>query len=166
MTNDKLVSKLNEIKSLADECLAALSNAPTEQKQSSISSTKKPAKVSNDSNDHILSIVNKIKNCEEADKIEEKILDKVSIPGRVLLPFYICCKYFPQQGLTTGDVARITSELRVGVKTPNVSKAITESLQKYLEGDSTRVKGKAVVYKLNRKGAKYFESLLSANEEK
>ena len=163
MTNDKLAAKLNEIKSLADECLAALSNAPTKQKQSS---AKKPAKVSNDSNDHILSIVNKIKNCEEADKIEVKILDKVSIPGRVLLPFYICYKYFPQQGLTTGDVARITSELRVGVKTPNVSKAITESLQKYLEGDSTRVKGKAVVYKLNRKGAKYFESLLNADEEK
>ncbi len=163
MTNDKLVSKLNQIKSLADECLAALSYPPTKQKQSS---TKKPAKVSNNSNGHILAIVNKIKNCEEADKIEEKILDKVSIPGRVLLPFYICYKYFPQQGLTTGDVARITSELRVGVKTPNVSKAITESLQKYLEGDSTRVKGKAVVYKLNRKGAKYFESLLKADEEK
>ncbi len=163
MTNDKLVSKLNEIKSLADECLAALFNTPTKQKQSLV---KKPAKISNDSNDHILAIVNKIKNCEDADKIEEKILDKVSIPGRVLLPFYIYYKYFPRQGLTTGDVARITSELRVGVKTPNVSKAITESLQKYLEGDSTRVKGKAVVYKLNRKGAKYFESLLKIDEEK
>lgn len=163
MTNDKLVSKLNKIKSLADECLAALSNTPTTQRRYP---AKKLAKASDDSNGYILAIVNKIKNCEEADKVEEKILDKVSLPGRVLLPFYICYKYFPQQGLTTGDVARITSELRVGVKTPNVSKAITESLQKYLEGDSTRVKGKAVVYKLNRKGAKYFESLLKVDEEK
>jgi len=161
MTNDKLIAKLNEIKSLADECLASLGNVPKKQRQSSVKKSTK-----DDTDDYILSIVNKIKNCEEADKIEEKILDKVSIPGRVLLPFYVCYKYFPRQGLTTGGVARITSELRVGVKTPNVSKAIAESLQKYLEGNSTRVKGKAVIYKLNRKGAKYFESLLSADEEK
>lgn len=113
----------------------------------------------------MLLIVNKIKNCGENEKIEKEILDKISIPGRVLLPFYICYKYFPQQGLTTGDVSKITSELRVGIKTPNVSKAITDSLQKYLEGDSTRMRGKAVVYKLNRKGAKYFESLLNADEK-
>lgn len=163
MDNDKLVTKLNEIKAIADECLAALSDNSTSPKHKS---PKKVIKIRTDSVDYTLTIVNKIKNCEEADKIEEKILDKVSVPGRVLLPFYICYKYFPQQGLTTGDIAKITSELRIGIKTPNVSKAITDSLQTYLEGNSTRVKGKAVVYKLNRKGAKYFESLLNANEEK
>lgn len=163
MDNDKLITKLNEIKTIADECLVALSDNPTSSKRKPL---KKAIKSRTDSADYALTIVNKIKNCEEADKIEEKILDKVSVPGRVLLPFYICYKYFPQRGLTTGDVARITSELRIGIKTPNVSKAITDSLQKYLEGNSTRVKGKAVVYKLNRKGAKYFESLLNANEEK
>jgi len=163
MDNNKLITKLNEIKKIADECLAALSDNPTGRK---LKLPKKTTKSRTDSTDYALTIVNKIKNCEEADKIEEKILDKVSVPGRVLLPFYICYKYFPQQGLTTGDIAKITSELRIGIKTPNVSKAITDSLQKYLEGDSTRIKGKAVVYKLNRKGAKYFESLLNTNEEK
>ncbi len=163
MNNDKLITKLNEIKVLADECLVALSSHLSKPKSSG---TKKTVKKDTDFDNYVLLIVNKIKNCGENEKIEKEILDKISIPGRVLLPFYICYKYFPQQGLTTGDVSKITSELRVGIKTPNVSKAITDSLQKYLEGDSTRMRGKAVVYKLNRKGAKYFESLLNADEKK
>lgn len=163
MDNDKLITKLNEIKILADECLTVLSGHSSKPKSTS---AKKLAKRDTDSDSYVLSIVNKIKNCEESEKIEKEILDKISIPGRVLLPFYICYKYFPQQGLTTGDVSKITSELRVGIKTPNVSKAITDSLQKYLEGNSTRMRGKAVIYKLNRKGAKYFELLLNANEKK
>jgi len=162
MDNDKLVTKLNEIKTLVDECLVSL---PKHSPKRKITSPKSEVKKNNGSSDYILTIVNKIKNCEESEKIEKKILDKSSIPGRILLPFYICYKYFPQQGLTTGDVAKITSELRVGIKTPNVSKAITDSLQKYLEGNSTRTKGKAVVYKLNRKGAKCFESLLNPDEK-
>jgi len=67
--------------------------------------------------------------------------------------------------LTTGDVEKITADLKVRVKTPNVSNAIAESLQKYLDGDSTRIKGKAVRYKLNRKGARYFESLIGKHEQ-
>lgn len=162
MDNEELAKKLNEIKTLADECLASLPSRLSKQKKVA---TKKEVKESTGSGDYTLAIVNKIKNCTENEKIEKKILDKNSVPGRVLLPFYICYKYFSEQGLTTGDVARITSELRVGIKTPNVSKAIADSLQKYLEGNSTRIKGKAVVYKLNRKGAKYFESLLGVDEK-
>lgn len=163
MDNDKLITKLNEIRTLADECLTVLSDQSSKPKSTG---TKKTIKRDTGSDNYMLSIVNKIKNCGESEKIEKEILDKISIPGRVLLPFYICYKYFPQQGLTTGDVSKITSELRVGIKTPNVSKAITDSLQKYLEGNSTRMRGKAVVYKLNRKGAKYFESLLNVDEKK
>lgn len=163
MTNDKLIAKLNEIKFLADECLAALTDSSTKHKKSLV---KKSEELNKDSKDYILSIVNKIKNCEEADKIDKKILSEVSVPGRVLLPFYICYKYFSQLGLTTGDVAKIRSELQIGTTTSNVSHAITNSLHKYLEGDSTRVKGKAVFYKLTENGAKYFVSLLNADEEK
>jgi len=111
-----------------------------------------------------LEIVNKIKNCQEAEKIETEILDKNTLLGRVLLPFYICYKYFPEQGLTTGDVEKITDQLRTRVKIPNVSNAVAGPLWKYLAGDSSRVKGKVVVYKLNRKGATFFESLLNAKQ--
>jgi len=160
MDNQNLFTKLSEIKRLAEEGLAALSGKHVPKEKQTF--RKKEAKEEALS-DPILLIVNKIKNCEESEKIEKEILDKTSVHGRILLPFYICYKYFPQQGLTTGDIEKITSELRVKVQTPNVSKAISDSLQKYLDGNSTRVKGKAVVYKLNRKGAKYFESLLSPN---
>jgi len=162
MDNQTLFTKLNEIKRLAEEGLAELSVDGVAKHQKA---TKKDLKRDEAVADPILLIINKIKNCEEAEKIEKEILDKTSINGRVLLPFYICYKYFPQQGLTTGNIEKITSELRVKIQTSNVSNAITDSLQKYLEGNSTRVKGKAVFYKLNRKGAKYFEALLNPNEK-
>lgn len=163
MDNQTLFTKLNQIKSLSEECLAVLSNSPTPKRKLSLAKENKKDEAGND---YILSIANKIKNCDESDQIEKEILDKTFSPGRVLLSFYICYKYFPQQGLTTGDIEKITSELRVKIQTPNVSKAISDSLHKYLEGNSTRIKGKPVVYKLNRKGAKYFESLLNPNEKK
>lgn len=162
MDKETLSTKLNQIKSLAEECLRALSDGQTSKHRSTpVKETKK----SDAPTDYILAIVNKIKNCDESDQIETEILDKTSLPGRILLPFYICYKYFPQQGLTTGDIEKITSELRIKVQTPNVSKTISDSLHKYLEGNSTRVKGKPVIYKLNRKGAKYFESILISNEK-
>ena len=161
MDNQTLLTKLNQIKSLSEECLAALSKSPA----SKIKSVPLKEKKDKDASDYILSIVNKIKNCDEADEIEAKILDKTALAGRILLPFYICYKYFPAQGLTTGDIKKITSDLKMKVETSNVSKTISNSLQKYLQGNSTRVKGKPVVYILNRKGAKYFESLLKADEK-
>jgi len=162
MDKETLSAKLNQIKSLAEECLGALSDGQTSKHRSaSVKETKK----SDAPTDYILAIVNKIKNCDESDQIEKEILDKTSSPGRILLPFYICYKYFSQQGLTTGDIEKITSDLGIRVQTPNVSKAISGSLHKYLEGNSTRVKGKPVIYKLNRKGTKYFESILSSNEK-
>lgn len=163
MDNQILFTKLNEIKRLAEEGLVVLSGEHVPKHKQMI--TKKETKNGDVFSDPNLLIINKIKNCEASERIEKEILDKTSMHGRILLPFYICYKYFPQQGLTTGDIAKITSELRVKVQTPNVSNAISDSLQKYLDGNSTRVKGKAVIYKLNRKGAKYFESLLNPNEK-
>ncbi len=158
-----LVLKLNQIKLLADECLTSISS--NEQYIENKESTKSQiVGKADDKTDCILQIVNKIKNCEESEKIDSKILGKSAISGRVLLPFFICYRYFPEQGLTSGDIEKITSELRVKVKTPNVSNSITNSLWKYLDGDSSRVKGKPVVYKLNRKGASYFESLLNQDD--
>lgn len=162
MDNQTLFAKLNEIKRLAEEGLAVLSgdHAP-KHKQISKKENKKDSALS----DPILLIVNKIKGCEESEKIDAQVLNKISLPARVLLPFYICYKYFPEQGLTTGDIEKITSQLRVRVKVPNVSKAVAGSLQKYLAGDSIRGRGKTSRYKLNLKGAKYFESLLNPNEK-
>ena len=162
MDNQTLFAKLNEIKKLAEEGLAVLSgdHAPKHKQISKKENKKEGAFL-----DSILLIVNKIKDCEESEKIDAQVLNKIGLPARVLLPFYICYKYFPEQGLTTGDIEKITSQLRVRVKVPNVSKAVAGSLQKYLAGDSIRGRGKTSRYKLNLKGAKYFESLLNSNEK-
>ena len=162
MDNQTLFVKLKEIKRLAEESLATLSDDHIlKHKQISKKENRKGCVLS----DPTLLIVNKIKECEESEKIYAQVLTKISLPTRVLLPFYICYKYFPEQSLTTGDIEKITSELRVRVKVPNVSKAVAGPLQKYLAGDSTRGRGKTSRYKLNLKGAKYFESLLNPNEK-
>lgn len=163
MDRNELTSRLNTIKKLADECIAALSvEGHNEGKRGADPIVRQAVPAESPA----LAIVNKVKNCPESSKIETNILDRTGVPGRVLLPLYICYKYFPQQGLTTGNIEKITSELRVKVKTSNVSKVITDSLQKYVDGNSIRTRGKAVVYKLNRKGAQFFESLLNGDKTK
>ncbi len=154
MDNQNLFTKLNEIKKLSEECLASLTDV-------NIPKHKQVIKKENKKDDIILSIVNKIKDCDESEKIEREILDKTPLPRRILLPFYICYKYFPEQRLTTGDIEKITSGLKMKIKTPNVSKTISKSLHKYLEGSLIPVRGKKPFYALNRKGARYFESLLN-----
>lgn len=161
MDNKKLISKLNQIKLLVDECLANLNG----NESSALTKKELTTNVKEDTGDIVLLIVNKIKNCSESEKIDSQILAKNAVKGRILLPYYICFKYFQEQGLTTGDIEKITSELRVRIKTPNVSNYITKSLWKYLDGDTSRVKGKTVVYKLNRKGATHFESILNQNDK-
>ncbi|KKS73579.1 MAG: hypothetical protein UV46_C0069G0005 [Candidatus Gottesmanbacteria bacterium GW2011_GWC2_42_8] len=160
MDTENLVKKLNKIELLVSECLEILtSNKSGGQNTPTLKKTVMDN--SKNTGDYILWIVNKIKNCPESEKIDSQILAKNAIPGRILLPYYICYKYFSEQGLTSGDIEKITSELSVRIKTPNVSNYITNSLWKFLDGDSSRVKGKPVTYKLNRKGATFFESLLN-----
>lgn len=163
MNKSEFADKLQEIRKLVDDCLRDLGE---DSKKQSATVKKKRKTPDNTGKDYILEIVNKIKTCKESEVIDTSILDKSNVPNRILLPFYICYKYFPDQSLTSGDIGKITSQLRIRVQVPNVSKNITKSLLKYLEGDSTRVKGKAVAYKLNRRGAKHFESILQENEDK
>lgn len=159
MDNQNLFTKLNEIKKLAEECLASLSDVNTSKYKQVI---KKENKKDSVASVLILSIVNKVKNCVEFEKIEKEILDKTALAGRILLPFYICYKYFPGQRLTTGDIEKITDGLKVKIQTPNVSKTISKSLHKYLEGNFLPGRNqKTLVYALTPRGAKYFESLLN-----
>jgi hypothetical protein len=164
VTKDRAASLVFQIEASLAALKAELGIPENPKRERLASRSKSVEKPFAHSPDPVLAIVNTIKSCEEAERIETEILNKGGVPGRVLLPFYICYKYFSDQRLTTGDVEKITSELRVKVKTSNVSRAISGPLQKYLEGDSTRVRGKAVRYKLNRKGTKYFEALINKHE--
>jgi len=109
--------------------------------------------------DLVLRIVNKIGECEESEAIVNKILDKKSMEGRILICFYISYKYFKNTWLTTGDLERITSELGVKIDVRNITNKIKE-LRQYLESGSVRKKGRPTSYRLNRKGSIRFEEIL------
>jgi hypothetical protein len=160
---NNIQTKLEQAQMLIAQCLAEL---PSDHKASRQQKIILPAtKTSKPKQNNIAEIVNKIKNHTSSEKIDKNILDKKDMAGKILLPFYICYKFFPSELLTSGDIEKITDQLGVKIKTPNVSKAIKETLLRYLSTDLTRVKGKATPYKLNRKGVKYFETILNSKDE-
>lgn len=112
----------------------------------------------------ITQIVNLVKSCNEAEGIEAHILDKSSQVDRVLLPLYIVHEYLDDaHALSSGDVTAVTTQLSVPVAQPNASRTLSGTASKYVIGDSTRKKGSAVRYKLNRRGAKYLRSVITGD---
>jgi hypothetical protein len=152
-------SKLEQAQQLIAEYLSDITS--TRQKSKKPYATKSSVIEQAGDKNYIIQVINKVKNCKESDSIEKNILDKNSAAGKILLPFYICSKYFPTLSLTTGDVEKITAELGVRIDISNVGKAIRKSLLKYLDSNTTRTHGVPTNYKINRKGIKYFEGLLN-----
>ena len=108
-------------------------------------------------------IVATIKDCEEAELIEMKVLDQKDVMNRVLLCLWAVHKYFSgNSGLTSGEIDKITAELGVRVNIANVSTALSGKAKAFLAGDAVRKKGAAVRYKLNRRGVQTFEGLLKS----
>lgn len=106
-------------------------------------------------------IINQIKGCEWAEKIESEILDKSAQVNRILLPLFIAHEYFKNEiPLTSGDISRITSNLGIPIHIANVSNTLAGTASKYVISNGIRKKGNPVQYKLNRRGVQYFKSLL------
>jgi len=110
--------------------------------------------------DLILSIVNKVGDCDESEKIQSKVLDQKNMEAKILLCFYISYKYFKNAWLTTGDIEKITSGLGAKIAVGNVSNKIKGELRQYLESGAVRKRGQPTPYRLNRKGSKRFEAIL------
>ncbi|MFN0219778.1 MAG: hypothetical protein ACKVP4_13300 [Hyphomicrobium sp.] len=114
-----------------------------------------------DAEPDIAQIVSVIRDCDEAEIIERRVLDGRSVPNRVLLPLYILNKYLPNtMGLTSGDIEKITDQLGVKVAISSASTNLSGAVKSYVTGDAVRKKGAPVRYKLNRRGVQYFEELL------
>src|SRR5262245_41127509 len=106
-------------------------------------------------------IVNFAKTCDEAEKIESHILDRSSQVDRALLPLYIVHEYLKNAfGLSSGEVAKITTDLGVPVSQPNASRTLSGTAAKYVIGDRVRVKGQPVRYKLSRRGVQYLKAVI------
>ena len=110
-------------------------------------------------------IVNLIKTCDEAEAIEEQILDRTSQVNRILLPLYIVHEHLGNAfGLTSGEIHKITTDLGIPISTPNASRTLSGTASRYLMGDSVRKKGRPVRYNLQRRGVQYLKSVIAGDQ--
>jgi hypothetical protein len=111
-------------------------------------------------------IINLIKNCDEAEGMESRILDKTSQVNRVLLPLYVVHEYLENShGLTSGEIAKITTDLGVPINQPNVAHTLSGTASKYVIGDRVRKKGQPVRYKMSRRGVKFLAAVIQGTED-
>jgi len=128
---------------------------------------KKTTRTETPANDraNLSDIVNLIKTCDEAEIIEEQVLDRTSQVNRILLPLYVVHEYLDNGfGLTSGDVSKITTDLGIPVSVSNASTTLSGTALRYVVGDSVRKRGRPVRYKLHRRGVQYIKSVLSGAE--
>ncbi len=108
-------------------------------------------------------LVEIIKDCDEAEVIEAKILDQRDALNRVLMPIFVANKYIDTNlGLTSGDVQKVTDQLGVKVDIASASKILSGRAKAFVSGDAVRKKGAPVRYKLTRRGMQYMEDLVSS----
>jgi hypothetical protein len=113
----------------------------------------------------LMAIVNHVKSCDEAESIETHILDQTDQLARVLLPMYIVYEHMNNaHGLTSGQISKVTLQLGVPVKLPNVSKTLSGAAAKYIIGDAVRKAGQAVRYKLSRRGHAYMKKVIAGDK--
>jgi hypothetical protein len=108
-------------------------------------------------------IVALIKECDEAERIDAKVLAERDVLNRVLMCLWVVHKYVnPMQGLTSGNIERITDQLGVRVAISHASTTLSDKARAYVTADSVRKRGAAVKYRLNRRGVEAFEAVLAA----
>ncbi len=113
----------------------------------------------------LASIINTIKDCNDAELIEHKVLDNSDVVNRILMCLYINDKYFGSKPpMTTGDVSKILKQLGVPVSTANVSSTISRKASSFVMYDGVRTKGAVIRYSINRRGLQHFEDLLNGLE--
>lgn len=110
-------------------------------------------------------IVRLVKDCDEAETIEKRILDRSSQVDRTLLPLYIVNEYLNNSyGLTSGDVNKVTTDLGIPISQPAASRALSGTAKRYVIGDKMKKKGQPVRYKLSRRGVQYMKAVLEGKE--
>lgn len=147
--------------------LLNLYNSPISKdtKIDKISQNKKNDKESDDIKDHINTITNLIKDCDQYDNIEKNIIERSSQLNKALLPLYIIYEYLENKiSLQTGDINKITKELGIPISQSHVSHTFSGVGSRYIMGDRVRKEGQAVKYKLNRRGLMYMKSIIQGKQ--
>ncbi|MCX5904939.1 MAG: hypothetical protein NTV89_16040 [Proteobacteria bacterium] len=114
----------------------------------------------------ISEIVKHVKDCDEADEIESRILETTSQVNRILLPLFVVHVYMgASHRLTTGDISAVTKELGIPIHVANVSNALKGSAARYVIGDTVRRRGQPVRYLLSRRGLKYIQNVIKGKSD-
>jgi hypothetical protein len=115
---------------------------------------------------NLATLVNLVRTCDEAEAIEAQILDRTSEVNRVLLPLYIAHEYMEDAfGLTTVDIAAITTDLGIRIFRQNVLRALKGSGARYVVSDRVRRRGQATRYRLNPRGTQYLKGVIRGGED-
>lgn len=110
----------------------------------------------------VSAIVNLIKNCDDAEKIEKSILDLTSQVNRTLLPLYVLQQEGREaQTLSSGEITQVVNQLGVPMSQPNVSRTLSGTASRYVMADGVRSKGRATGYKLSRRGVQYMSQVIA-----
>lgn len=163
-TTIQIEGNLEEIQKLLDYYSSKTPQSPPTENNRA---RKKNTGIDNDqeaSGVTLSEIINTIKDCDEAELIDQNILDKTSRVNRILLPLYIISKYHKNNiDLSTGEISKITQDLGVKISVSNVSHVLSKTAKSYVIGDKVKKKGRKVKYQLSRRGMKYMESVISGN---
>jgi hypothetical protein len=109
-------------------------------------------------------IVNLVRDCDEAERIETRVLDGRSQVDRTLLPLHIVHKHLGDRfPLAASEIAEICKQLGVPVALENVAKMLRGPASKFVMIESG---GPPKRFKINRRGAEYFSSLLSEESQR
>lgn len=104
-------------------------------------------------------IVNQIRDCEDAEKIETRVLNSRSQTDKTLLPLYIAHKHLDGGfALAASDIAEVCKQLRIPVAPTNVAKMLRGPASKFVMVESD---GPPKRFRINRRGAEYLATLLS-----
>jgi len=154
-TKVEIDGSLSEVRRLLDNFSGPSPGAP----QAPSKSRGKPTAKSRDNDEEEgsgavgeLAIVNRIKEDESLQWLHA-IVDSRDMTRRILAPLYVAAEIDSRaDGLTSGLISRIYTELGVRIDTANVSRELSGKAKKYVLADKVRRKGAPVHYKISRAG--------------
>ncbi|MCH8343829.1 MAG: hypothetical protein IH983_07565 [Planctomycetes bacterium] len=107
-------------------------------------------------------IVNHIKQCDDAEAIEEHVLDKNDQVNRVLLPLYVLHEHLGSTAeMTSAEIHKVLKELGTPISQPNVSTTLSGPASSLVMGDKVRKRGVPVKYRIARRGTTRMKKVLA-----
>ncbi len=107
-------------------------------------------------------VANAVHESDKTEDIQKNVLDKRDSLGRILTAFHFAHET-GNEHLTTGDIEKITDQLRVKISKSNVSHCMATN-RRYFSAGTTRRRGAKVPYKLNRQGELAYKRCLAGQK--